>query len=144
MLPPTMMASDLARASNTSLRESGEDTHDEWPLLHAILPSAVIAYLSSDSGRPVAALWSSACTRRMHGEGGVHRGRTEPYSALQRVNKTSPWLPRSTLRGLQRCRYHSSLPAIGCSLMAPAAQNVYTAGSTAQEAAFLAGDVAPH
>ena len=69
MLPPTMMASDRARASNTSLRESGEDTHAEWPLLQAILPSAVIAYLSSDSGRPVAALWSSACTALMHGEG---------------------------------------------------------------------------
>ncbi len=63
VLPPTMMASDLARASKTSLRESGQDTHEEWPLLQAILPSAVMAYFSSDRGRPVAALCSSACKR---------------------------------------------------------------------------------
>ena len=61
VLPPTMTASDLARASKTSLRESGQDTHEEWPLLQAILPSAVMAYFSSDRGRPVAALCSSAC-----------------------------------------------------------------------------------
>lgn len=58
-----MMASDLARASKTSLRESGDDTHAECPLLHAILPSAVMAYFSRDRGRPVAALWSSACVK---------------------------------------------------------------------------------
>lgn len=61
VLPPTIMASDLARASKTRLRESGQDTHEEWPLLQAILPSAVMAYFSSDRGRPVAALCSSAC-----------------------------------------------------------------------------------
>ena len=41
------------RVSNTSCREAVELTHAEWPVLVAILPSAVIAYFSTLKGRPV-------------------------------------------------------------------------------------------
>jgi hypothetical protein len=61
VLPPTTTASERARASNTSCREAGEETQAEWPAAVAILPSAVIAYFSTENGRPVAARCSSAC-----------------------------------------------------------------------------------
>lgn len=61
VLPPTMTASERARASKTIWRDAAEDTHAECPLDVAILPSAVIAYFSTENGRPVAARCSSAC-----------------------------------------------------------------------------------
>jgi len=60
VLPPTTTASERARVSNTSCREAGEETQAEWPAAVAILPSAVIAYFSTENGRPVAARCSSA------------------------------------------------------------------------------------
>lgn len=61
VFPPTMTASDRARASNTSCLEAGEDTHAECPEEVAIFPSAVMAYFRTENGRPVTALCSSAC-----------------------------------------------------------------------------------
>lgn len=61
MLPPTMTASERARDSKTSCLDAGEDTQAECPEDVAILPSAVMAYFSTEKGLPVAALCSSAC-----------------------------------------------------------------------------------
>jgi hypothetical protein len=54
--PPTMTASDLALVSKTCCLDAGLLTQAEWPMLVAILPSRVIAYLKMPSGLCVAAL----------------------------------------------------------------------------------------
>ena len=52
--PPTMIASDLARSAQTSARAVGPVTQALCPLVVAIFPSRVIAYLNTPNGRPVA------------------------------------------------------------------------------------------
>ena len=59
--PPTITASDLALFSKTCCRERELLTQAEWPVLVAILPSSVMAYLKMPSGCCLAALCSSAC-----------------------------------------------------------------------------------
>ena len=54
---------DLARVAKTRARDSGPLTQAACPALVAILPSRVMAYFRTEKGRPVAALWSSACSR---------------------------------------------------------------------------------
>ena len=58
--PPTMTASERARISNTCCRDWLLLTQALCPVWVAILPSSVIAYLSSPRGRCVTARCSSA------------------------------------------------------------------------------------
>mmetsp|Transcript_35611 Transcript_35611/g.112321 ORF Transcript_35611/g.112321 Transcript_35611/m.112321 type:complete len:212 (-) Transcript_35611:565-1200(-) len=66
VLPPTITASERERTSNTCCRAAGQLTHAECPWAVAILPSMVMAYLSTEKGRVVTVRWRSGSFTRRH------------------------------------------------------------------------------
>mmetsp|Transcript_72 Transcript_72/g.163 ORF Transcript_72/g.163 Transcript_72/m.163 type:complete len:215 (+) Transcript_72:449-1093(+) len=92
VLPPTMMASLMARIANTRWREAPQETQAECPVLQAILPSRVMAYLRTLKGRPVATRCRMASFASRHARC-ASAALTPPELAPAALPSTSTWMP---------------------------------------------------